>query len=129
MNLAFLPKRVGKILADVGKGNTFLLRKPIQPEEYNPYLEEASSPDDEPVQYEEYPCQGVIMQPLARRKTGGSELENSCKVLLRADNLPVTPMPDDVLVINDEVWTIVNNAMIKPSGTAIMHKLELRPQA
>ena len=121
MNLAFLPRRVGKILSDVGKGNVIVLRR-VLAADYNPH--EAGFAEGQIV---EYPCDGVLMQPRRRRKKDGSEQDESCRVLLRADTLPVIPEIGDTLVINGENWTIVQNSPVKPAGACIMHKVEVRP--
>jgi hypothetical protein len=123
MNFSFLPKRVGKILADVGKDNKIILRKPKQ-EAYNPYQESQS---DGVPPYTEYACNGICGMPRKSRKRDGSEQATTSSILLRAENLPVTPEPGDVLIVNDEFWTVVRNDTVRPTGKAIMHKLELKP--
>lgn len=123
MNLSFLPKRVGKILSDVGKGNEIVLRRHSH-EAYDPY-EEAPSGGAPAVT--EYACSGVIMSPKKGRKEGGSEQAASCRLLLRADNLPVTPEPGDTMIVNGVPWTVVKNEPVQPSGKTVLHKLELLP--
>jgi hypothetical protein len=130
MNLSFLSKRVGKILADVGCPMVLKCRVDSS---YNPYEENL-------VSFVEYECAGVITGPVRRRasgRTGGlssyvtqdTEDLQSIRVLLRADVLPngVEPASGDLLVIDGVTWTITANNPVKPANRHIMHKLECKP--
>jgi hypothetical protein len=130
MNLAFLSKRVGKILADVGCPMT--LRCQVEGP-YNPHEPDAPT-------FEEYECNGVITGPRRGRsagRTGGvssyvtsdTEGTNTIRVLLRADNLPesVEPAAGDLLIIEGVTWNVVENSPVKPANRHIMHKLVCKP--
>jgi hypothetical protein len=91
-------------------------------EQYNPHEEQAAIP-----LYDEYACSGVLTSPKRGRKPGGMEESQAMRVLLRADTLPVDPMPGDKLVIDGVEWTVARNDQVKPANRNILHKLELRP--
>lgn len=121
MNLSFLPKRVGRILSDVGKFNEMELRRPSATE-YDPYKAEGHSPE-----FRAYPCEGVLSQLKKKRLSGGTEQIEVQGVLLRADNLEVTPEVGDTLVINGVIWSVIDCKTVKPTGVSVLHKLEVSP--
>jgi hypothetical protein len=118
VTLSFLPRRVGRLISDLGIGMT--LRKQTE-REYNPHDDQTDPA------FTDYPCAGIIAGPTRRRKIGGSEETDGMKVLLRADGLAVVPAPGDKIVIDGIEWTIARNDMVRPAGKHILHKLELRP--
>lgn len=73
----------------------------------------------------DHDCVGV-MTNISQRYVDGQRVLASDKLAVIGGSVAVRPQPGDNLVVDDEVWTILDVISVAPAGEAIIYKLQVR---
>lgn len=117
MNYAATAK---KAAATLKKAGTSMVLRVTTPGTFDPV---AGTETGETVT--DYACSGV-MTNIKNFMIDGTRILAGDKLVLMGADVAVTPTAGHMLIIAGKIWQVIDNDLVAPDGTNILHKVQVR---